>query len=281
MTSSLCGSRVVRGRPSEAAQSSTGCRGWLRCCPSRSPSRSRKAARVATIPGSGRSTRGSRVRRCSIEEIDPIQAARDLAALVAALQLVSPAGAPPGRGIPLAERDQEIRHWLARFDGDPAVTAEWERALAAPPWDGAARLAPRRPRRPQLARPGRAHQRRDRLGHDGRRRPGVRRDGRMEAAFACRARCVSRGSPDGRRDLGAGARLGTVAGGRSSCLLHAGEQLDPVSPRSSELARPRAVRAEQSRRQLPPPRHPYAPHSPASRRGTRSSSIRRVIPQST
>jgi aminoglycoside phosphotransferase (APT) family kinase protein len=71
-----------------------------------------------------------------VEEIDGVQAARDLAALVRALQQVSPAGAPPGRGIPLAERDKEFRHWLARFDGDAAVTAEWERALAAPPWDG-------------------------------------------------------------------------------------------------------------------------------------------------
>jgi aminoglycoside phosphotransferase (APT) family kinase protein len=72
-----------------------------------------------------------------VEEIDAIQAARDLAALVAALQQVSPAGAPPGRGIPLAERDKEIRYWLSRFEGDPAVTAGWERALAAPPWGGA------------------------------------------------------------------------------------------------------------------------------------------------
>jgi aminoglycoside phosphotransferase (APT) family kinase protein len=71
-----------------------------------------------------------------VEEIDAIQAARDLAAFVAALQRVDPAGAPPGRGIPLSERDPEIRYWLARFDGDPAVTAEWERALAAPAWDG-------------------------------------------------------------------------------------------------------------------------------------------------
>ena len=30
------------------------------------------------------------------------------------------AGAPRGRGIPLAERDREFRHWLARFEGDPA-----------------------------------------------------------------------------------------------------------------------------------------------------------------
>jgi aminoglycoside phosphotransferase (APT) family kinase protein len=72
-----------------------------------------------------------------MEEVDAIQTARDLAALIGALQQVRPAGAPPGRGIPLAERDRGTRQWLARFDGDPAVTAEWERALAAPPWDGA------------------------------------------------------------------------------------------------------------------------------------------------
>lgn len=71
-----------------------------------------------------------------VEEIDAIEAARDLAAFVAVLQQVDPAGAPPGRGIPLAERDREIRYWLGRFDSDPAVTAEWERALAAPPWHG-------------------------------------------------------------------------------------------------------------------------------------------------
>jgi aminoglycoside phosphotransferase (APT) family kinase protein len=71
-----------------------------------------------------------------VRDIDAIQAARDLAAFVAALQQVDPAGAPPGRGISLAERDKEIRYWLARFDDDAAVTAEWERALAAPLWEG-------------------------------------------------------------------------------------------------------------------------------------------------
>jgi aminoglycoside phosphotransferase (APT) family kinase protein len=71
-----------------------------------------------------------------VDEIDAIQAARDLAALIGAMQQIDPVGAPPGRGIPLAERDEEIRYWLTRFDGDPKVTAEWERALAAPPWDG-------------------------------------------------------------------------------------------------------------------------------------------------
>ena len=43
---------------------------------------------------------------------------------------------PPGRGISLAERDHGVRHWLARFDGDPRVTVGWERALAAPAWAG-------------------------------------------------------------------------------------------------------------------------------------------------
>jgi aminoglycoside phosphotransferase (APT) family kinase protein len=71
-----------------------------------------------------------------VEEIDALQAARDLAALVAALQKIDPTDAPRGRGIPLAEREPEFRHWLARFHGDPCVTQEWERALAAPPWDG-------------------------------------------------------------------------------------------------------------------------------------------------
>jgi len=70
-----------------------------------------------------------------VEEIDAIQAARDLGQFVASLQTADPAGAPQGRGIPLAERDPEIRHWLALF-ADSTVTAEWERALAAPSWDG-------------------------------------------------------------------------------------------------------------------------------------------------
>jgi aminoglycoside phosphotransferase (APT) family kinase protein len=71
-----------------------------------------------------------------VEEIDAVEAARDLAAFVAALQRIDPAGAPPGRGVPLAARAEEMRDWFASFDGDPAVTAEWERALVAPPWDG-------------------------------------------------------------------------------------------------------------------------------------------------
>jgi aminoglycoside phosphotransferase (APT) family kinase protein len=69
--------------------------------------------------------------------IDAIQAARDLADLVRALQKIDPTGGPPGRGVALAERDSSFRYWLERFDGDPRVITEWERALAAPPWGGA------------------------------------------------------------------------------------------------------------------------------------------------
>ena len=72
-----------------------------------------------------------------VEEIDSIQAAYDLARLVGALQQVdAQSDAPPGRGVPLTERDTSTRHWLARFGGDPEVTAVWERALAAPAWPG-------------------------------------------------------------------------------------------------------------------------------------------------
>ncbi len=71
-----------------------------------------------------------------VAEIDVIQAARDLAALIGTMQRLDAAGAPAGRGISLAERDADIRYWLARFDGDPTVTAEWDRAVAAPAWDG-------------------------------------------------------------------------------------------------------------------------------------------------
>jgi aminoglycoside phosphotransferase (APT) family kinase protein len=71
-----------------------------------------------------------------VEDIDAIQAARDLAAFVAALRQVDPAGAPPGRGIPLAERDKGIRDVFVKFGGDASLTAAWNRALAAPPWSG-------------------------------------------------------------------------------------------------------------------------------------------------
>jgi aminoglycoside phosphotransferase (APT) family kinase protein len=71
-----------------------------------------------------------------VDEIDAVQAARDLAALVLALQRVDPTRAPPGRGIPLGVRDEQMRYWWARFDGDPRAWEAWQRALAAPAWDG-------------------------------------------------------------------------------------------------------------------------------------------------
>jgi aminoglycoside phosphotransferase (APT) family kinase protein len=72
-----------------------------------------------------------------VEEIDPIQAARDLAALVAALRRVDPVCAPPGRGVPLAERAEGMSWWFDRFEGDPRARAEWERIVATvPPWNG-------------------------------------------------------------------------------------------------------------------------------------------------
>jgi aminoglycoside phosphotransferase (APT) family kinase protein len=71
-----------------------------------------------------------------VEDIDAIQAARDLASLIKALQRVDPTEAPEGRGIPLAKRDQEFRYWLARYRGNPNVSREWDRALSAPEWKG-------------------------------------------------------------------------------------------------------------------------------------------------
>jgi aminoglycoside phosphotransferase (APT) family kinase protein len=71
-----------------------------------------------------------------VAAIDPIHAARDLAAIVRALHQIDPTDAPPGRGKRLAERDGEMRGWLAEFDDDPAAADEWQRDLAAPPWDG-------------------------------------------------------------------------------------------------------------------------------------------------
>jgi aminoglycoside phosphotransferase (APT) family kinase protein len=70
-------------------------------------------------------------------DIDALQAAGDLAALVGALQRIDPAGAPAGRGISLAERAQDMTKWFERFDGDPRAREEWERIVAeVPPWHG-------------------------------------------------------------------------------------------------------------------------------------------------
>jgi aminoglycoside phosphotransferase (APT) family kinase protein len=78
--------------------------------------------------------------------IDTLATARQLAAFVAALQAIDPAGGPaPGdhnvfRGEPLAERDEQTRAAIDALrdaiDVD-AVTATWESALEAHEWEGA------------------------------------------------------------------------------------------------------------------------------------------------
>ena len=71
-----------------------------------------------------------------VEALDPIEAARDLARFVGALQRIDPAGAPRGRGVPLAALADDFDDWLARFQGDPRAASGWELALEVPPWDG-------------------------------------------------------------------------------------------------------------------------------------------------
>jgi aminoglycoside phosphotransferase (APT) family kinase protein len=79
----------------------------------------------------------------------PGELAAELGGFVAALRQVSLPGGPPAyRGTPLATVDHETRNALARMralldsgvedfrGGADALTAAWEAALAAPPWDG-------------------------------------------------------------------------------------------------------------------------------------------------
>ena len=70
---------------------------------------------------------------------DEHQAARDLAQFVVELRGIDPAGAPRGGRKPLRELDTVTRTAIdaARgvIDSDAAIAA-WERALAAPAWDG-------------------------------------------------------------------------------------------------------------------------------------------------
>ena len=72
--------------------------------------------------------------------LDLQRAAADLAELIQALRRIDPAGGPAhgGRGGPLGPRDGATRAGIAALgdsiDAD-AVTAAWERALAAPDWD--------------------------------------------------------------------------------------------------------------------------------------------------
>lgn len=71
---------------------------------------------------------------------DPVAAALRIAELVAALHRVDVSDRPvAGRGVPLAKVDRETRAALEQARGMidvGAATAAWERALAAPAWDG-------------------------------------------------------------------------------------------------------------------------------------------------
>jgi aminoglycoside phosphotransferase (APT) family kinase protein len=75
---------------------------------------------------------------------DPVRAAVDLAAFIAALRRVATAGAharpPQGRGAPLAELDEPVRRSVERLGGridGAAALRSWRESLAAPAWDGA------------------------------------------------------------------------------------------------------------------------------------------------
>ena len=76
---------------------------------------------------------------------DPLEAASTLGGFVSALQRIDSAGGPSpgthnsGRGVPLAERDEETRAAIAALHDtvDPnVVSAAWDAALEAPAWDG-------------------------------------------------------------------------------------------------------------------------------------------------
>lgn len=73
---------------------------------------------------------------------DPVEAARDLARFVSALQGLDPGGGPDAgahglRGRPLRVRDAETRRCIAELAGEldtAAALRVWEAALAAPDW---------------------------------------------------------------------------------------------------------------------------------------------------
>lgn len=70
---------------------------------------------------------------------DSAQTAAALAEFVAAIRRIDPAGAPVGRGVPLATRDEAVRGAIAALHNDydaDALTAAWESALHTPAWPG-------------------------------------------------------------------------------------------------------------------------------------------------
>jgi aminoglycoside phosphotransferase (APT) family kinase protein len=70
---------------------------------------------------------------------DPVRAAADLAHFIAALRRLDPAGAPAGRGGPLAARQQNFRNGIEALHGSidaDAAAAVWKAAVRAPDYDG-------------------------------------------------------------------------------------------------------------------------------------------------
>lgn len=78
------------------------------------------------------------------DNVEPVQAARDLAGFVRALHECDPTGGPPAgqetgwRGMPLAIWEDRLERWIAKLDGFYDVSdalAAWKEAQAAPGWD--------------------------------------------------------------------------------------------------------------------------------------------------
>ena len=77
----------------------------------------------------------------SLDQLDdPVQAALDLAHFVLALRAIDPTGGPKhNRGRPIRLADETVRAGIAQLDASldqEALTAIWERAIAAPDHDG-------------------------------------------------------------------------------------------------------------------------------------------------
>jgi aminoglycoside phosphotransferase (APT) family kinase protein len=74
------------------------------------------------------------------ELAEPDQLARDLAGFITAMRAADPTGGPTAtRGVPLVQRDAEVRAALAALDGlidTDAAGAAWDEALRVPPYPG-------------------------------------------------------------------------------------------------------------------------------------------------
>jgi hypothetical protein len=139
---------------------------------------------------------------------DPVGLGQDVGGFVAAMRRIDAAGGPiagrdGSRGLPLVRRDAATREAIAQLDGvidSAAVTAAWEAAVQAPTWQ---------------------HPGGDRLWMHGRGRPGLRRDGRLDAVLGRGPGGVPVSPRHRRRHLGAGSRLGALVRADRLAVLHA------------------------------------------------------------